>query len=142
MFSAIADGFGYLFGLLWKVANWILDGLYTLLKPVFEFIGAIFYFVYKLGIVLYKVLEIVVAIAKMLIGISVGLFKTIFGLSYTGSSSGAIPSSYMSAFGKMQPIFEQLQFNKLAYLLIFGIWIAAAIVAMRIIGGLRGGGVE
>lgn len=142
MFTAIADGFGYLFGLLWDVCEWVLNGLYAILKPVFEFIGAIFYFLYKLGVVLYKVLEIVVAIARMLIGISVGLFKTIFGLSYSASTVSPLPNSLNNVVGKLQPIFEQLQFNKLAYILIFAIWIAAALAAMRIIGGLRGGGVE
>lgn len=139
MFSAVADGFGYLFRLIWEACSWVLDGIYWLLKPVFDLLGGIFYFIFKIGVVLYKVLEIVVTVVKLLIGLATGLFRTIFGLSYSGQSA-VIPDSYMTIFGKLQPIFASLQLNKVAYLLSFGVWIMAAFVAMRIIGGMRGAG--
>ncbi|WP_336791153.1 hypothetical protein [Paenibacillus sp. MMO-177] len=142
MFKAIADGFGYLFSVIWSAVVWVMNGLYRLFQPVFEFIGAIFYFVYKLGVILYKVLEIVLAIGRMLIGLSTGLFKTILGLSYNPATASPIPESYSSVIAKLQPALETLQFNKVAYVLMFVIWITTAIFAMRIIGGFRGAGGE
>lgn len=140
MFKAIADGFGYLFGLLWQLGTFILNGIWMLLQPVFEFIAAIGYFIYKLGAVLYKVLELVLSLAKLMIGLSAGLFKTLAGLSYSGSAASPFPASYNEAIANIQPVFATLQFNKIAYLLTFGIWLATIIIALRLIGGMRGAG--
>lgn len=139
MFSAIADGFNWLFSLLWQVASFILNGLWSLLKPIFELIGAIFYALYKLGVVLVKILELVLMLARLLGGIVTGLFKTIAGLSYTGGAS-PLPASYSETIGHLQSVFTSLQFNKVAYLMQFAIWIATGVIALRLIGGMRGGG--
>lgn len=140
MFSAIADGFNYLFGLIWTALQWLLNGLTALFRPVFDFLDAIGYFLYKLGVILYKVLELVVSLGKMLIGLGTGLLKTITGLSYTASAPSPLPSAYSEAVGNLQPIFAQLQLDKVAYLVTFAIWIMTAIITMRLIGGMRGGG--
>lgn len=142
MFSAIADGFNWLFGLLWDLALFVLNGLYLLLKPVFDLIGAIFYFLYKIGVVLVKVIELVLMLGRLLVGLTIGLFKTLAGLTYSGNATSPLPGSYSETVGQLQSIFTSLQFNKVAYLLQFGIWIATGIVALRLIGGMRGGGGE
>lgn len=139
MFSAVADGFAYLFGLIWNGLEWLLDGLYSLLSPIFDFLSAIFYFIYFIGLILFKIVVIVLTIVKLLIGLMSGLFKTIFGLA-PSNDIAVIPSSYMDVFGKLQPIFNTLQLDKVAYLLSVGIWLFTAFVAVRIIGGMRGGG--
>lgn len=139
MFSAIADGFGYLYGLLADLFHMLLDGIWTLLQPIFELVGAIFYFLYMLGVVLVKILAVVLAVGKLLVGIVTGLFKTILGLGYTGSGA-ALPGSYNAAFAKIMPFVNSLQLDKVAYILVFGIWITAGFYAIKIIGDMRGGG--
>lgn len=139
MFSAIADGFSYLFSLLGDLGLFILNGIMKMIQPIIDFIGAIFYFVYKLGLVLVKVLALFGTLARLLVGLLTGLFKTITGLAYTGAGA-EMPASYQSAFDNLQPVFNQLQFNKLGYVLIFTVWLFTAFVAVKIIGNMRGGG--
>lgn len=139
MFSAIADGFRYLYDLLIRLGTYILNGIWRLFSPLFEFIGAIFYFLYMLGVVLVKIVAVVLALGKMLVGIVTGLFLTITGLNYTGAPA-TLPNSYSSVFGKLAPILGNLQMDKVAYLLSFGIWITAAFYAVKIIGEMRGNG--
>lgn len=138
MFSAVADGFSYLFDLIWRAFRWLLDGLSVLLSPVFELLAAIFYFVYMVGVILYKIVLIVLTIGKLLIGLLTGLFKTIFGLA-PSSNVAAMPQAYHDVFSKLQPIFLTLQLDKVAYLLSFALWIFTAFVAVRIIGTMRNG---
>lgn len=138
MFHAIAAGFNYLWGFLKDLGTYFLNAIAWLLKPVFDLIGAVFYFVYKIGVVLLKVVEVVLSIGKLLIGIGSGLFKTITGLSYTGTPA-VIPDSYNQVFTKLQPVFMTLQLDKVAYLIIFTIWIYTAFTAIKIIGDMRGG---
>lgn len=138
MFHAVADGFNYLWGFIKDFGKWLLDGIYWLLKPILDLIGAIFYFLYKVGIVLVKVIEVVLAVGKMLIGICTGFFKTILGLSYTGRPA-IIPDSYNQVFIKLQPVLNTLQLDKIAYLITFSIWVFTALTAIKIIGDMRGG---
>jgi hypothetical protein len=138
MFSAIADGFGYLFGLLGKLGLWILEGIGKLLAPIFELIGAIFYFIYMLGVVLVKIILLVVGVGKLLLGVVAGLFMTIAGLSYS-ESAPVLPGSYQSAFDHLGGFIGGAQLDNVAYLLVFAIWLFTAFGAIRIIGAMRGG---
>ncbi|MCY7486733.1 hypothetical protein [Paenibacillus alvei] len=138
MFSAIADGFGYLFGWMSDLFQWFMDGILWLLQPLLDLIGAIFYFIYCVGLVLIKVFAVVLTIGRLLIGLTTGLFKTITGLGIAGGSA-PLPASYTGTFSKLQPIFAQLQIDKAAYVIHFAIWITAAFLAIKIIGGMRGG---
>lgn len=139
MFKAIADGFGYLFGFLGDMALWILNGLMKIFQPIIDFIGAIFYFIFMLGVLLVKVLSLFLSVAKLCIGLLTGLFKTVAGLSFSGSAA-AIPNSYQSTFDHLQPVFVTLQIDKIAYLLMFTVWVATAFTATKIIGNMNGGG--
>lgn len=112
----------------------------AIFRPVLDLIDAIGYFLYKIGVILYKVLELVVSLGKLLIGLATGLIKTITGLSYSPNTPSPLPGAYSEAVGNLQPIFSQLQIDKVAYLVTFAIWIMTAIIAMRLIGGMRGGG--
>lgn len=139
MFSAIADGFGYLFGLLRDLFMWLLDGLFYILTPVLDLIGAIFYFIYCVGLVLVKVFAVVLTIGRLMIGLTVGLFKTITGLGMAGGAA-PLPASYTGVFAKLQPLLGTLQLDKAAYVVHFAIWMSAAFIALKIIGNMRGGG--
>lgn len=136
MFRAVADGFSYLFDLIWRAFKWLLDGLYVLLSPIFDLIAAIGYFIYMIGVILYKVVIIVLAVGKLLIGLIVGLFKTIFGLA-PSSSVAVMPQAYHDVFNQLKPIFVTLQIDKVAYLLSFALWIFTAFIAVKIIGTMR-----
>jgi len=139
MFKAIADGFGYLFDLLGRFGKYILDGILWLLSPILDFFAMIFYFIYKLIAVLASVVRLVIDVGRLLLGLVTGLFKTIIGFNFTGSTT-ILPDSYQKVFLNLQPILKTLQVDKVAYLFQFGIWIFTAIIAMKIIGNMRGGG--
>lgn len=133
MFKAIADGFNYLFKLFIDLMLWMLNGIWKLLQPIFDLIGMIFEFVYWIGVIAVLVVKLVFGVGKLLIGLVVGLFKTIFGLAYTGGGP-SLPGSYSSVYAHLQPSLDRLQLDKIAYVLQFGIWIATAYLALRIIG--------
>lgn len=138
MFTAIADGFDKLFSWLGSLFSFLLDGLLKLLQPILDLIAGIFYLLYLLGVLIVKVLKLLVAVGKLLLGLVAGLFKTITGLSYTGAPA-AMPASYNNVFARLQPVFDTLQFDKLAYVVMFAISVMTIFTALKIIGGMRGG---
>lgn len=139
MFSAIADGFGYLFNLLGDFFMKLMSGLLWLLQPLFDLIGLIFAFIVWIGTIIVKIAMLVFAIGKMLVGLVAGLFSTIIGFGYTGKTSN-LPNSYMDAYTHIKPYLSVLQLDKVAYLFLFGIWFFTAWAALHIIGNMRGGG--
>lgn len=139
MFSAVADGFHYLFGLLGEGFLYLLDGIYALFRPLLDFLDMIFYFIYMLGVIIVKIVKLVFAVARMLIGLVQGLFATILGLSFSGRAV-VLPGSYQDAFIQLQPTMRKLQLDKVAYVIQFGIWVFTAFGAIQIIGKMRGGG--
>ncbi|MEK4240375.1 hypothetical protein [Paenibacillus sp. FSL H7-0714] len=139
MFSAIADGFNYLFSMLadffWK----LMDGLLWLLQPIFDLISLIFGLIVWIGVIIFKIVMLVFAVGKMLVGLIGGLFATITGFGYTGSTTN-LPGSYMEVYSHIRPYLSMLQLDKIAYLAQFGIWFFTAWAALHLIGGMRGGG--
>ncbi|MFD5023385.1 hypothetical protein ACFWMP_31310 [Paenibacillus sp. NPDC058367] len=139
MFRAIADGFNYLFGMLadffWKLMN----GLLWLLQPIFDLVALIFSFIVWIGVIIVKIVLLVFAIGKLLVGLIAGLFTTILGFGYSGSTTN-LPGSYMEVYSHIRPYLSMLQLDKIAYLIQFGIWFFTAWAALRLIGGMRGGG--
>lgn len=111
----------------------------VIFRPILDLIGAIFYLFYKLGVVLVEVVKIILGLGRLLVGLVVGLFKTLTGLSYTGTPS-TIPGAYSEAYSRLQPVMDRLQLDKLAYIILVAIWIFTAIAAIRLIGSMRGGG--
>lgn len=136
MFHAVADGFWYLFGFLGQLFGKLMDGLYRLLQPLFDLLGLVWEFVYYIGLVVVKVVHLVFTVARLLLGLGLGLTKTIFGFGYTGSSA-AIPSKYATAFAHIQPVIHTMQLDKLAYIFTFAIWLFTAYTAIKIIGDMR-----
>lgn len=141
MFSAIADGFKWLYELLINLFSWLLQGLLKLLQPFFDLIGIVFEFIFWIGVIIAKVVHLVFSLGKLLIGLITGLFKTILGLGYTGGGKG-LPGSYTSVYEHIRPALNMLQLDKVAYILQFSLWIFTALLAARIIGNMRGGGIE
>lgn len=141
MFSAIADGFKWLYQLLIDLFTFLLGGLLKLLQPIFDLLGIVFEFIYWIGVIIAKVVHLVFSIGKLLIGLITGLFKTILGLGYTGGGRG-LPSSYTNVYEHIRPALNTLQLDKVAYILQFTLWILTALMAARIIGNMRGGANE
>lgn len=139
MFHAIANGFKYLYDLLIKLGAWLLSGLYKLFQPIFDLIEIIFDFIYWIGVIIVKVVLLVFSIGKLLVGLVAGLFSTILGLNYTGASS-ALPDSYNSVYPHIQPALDMLQMDKIAYIVLFSLWLVTGFMAIKIIGNMRSGG--
>lgn len=139
MFRAIADGFGYLFGWLGDLFGWLLRGILAIFQPLIDLIAAIFYFLYKIGVVLVMIIELVFNIGRLLIGLLAGLFATLTGLNYTGKPAN-IPAAYQDVFNRLQPIYDTLQLDIIATLMQWVLWIMTAFIAVKIIGNMRGGG--
>ncbi|MBU8764194.1 hypothetical protein KM868_11895 [Micrococcus luteus] len=140
MFHAIANGFNYLMDLLIRLFSWLLSGLYKLLQPIFDLIYIIFDFIYWIGVIIVKIVVLVFTIGRLLVGLIAGLFSTILGLSYTGSGDTGLPNSYTAVNQHLSPILGALQLDKVAYLILFLLWIATGFAAIKIIGNMRGGG--
>lgn len=138
MFDGIKKAFQYLFDLLKNLFVWILEGITAIFKPIIDLIFGIGYFIYSLGVLAVEILGLLGSVAKLAFGLIQGLFLTITGLSYQGTPA-TLPGSLGSAVNNLQPVFEQLQFNKIGFVVIFSIWLFAALAATRIIQTFRGG---
>ena len=88
LFSAIKEFFGDLFNgllsFLKTLFGWLLDGLSFLFKPIFDVLDALFYFLYKLGLLLYEGILVVLAVARLVVGLFIGGTRTILSLAYDG----------------------------------------------------------
>jgi hypothetical protein len=140
MFHAIANGFNYLMDLMIRLFSWLLSGLYKLLQPIFDLIYIILEFFYWIGVIIVKIVFLVFAVGRLLVGLITGLFSTILGLSYTGHGPTGMPNSYTAVNQHLSSILGALQLDKVAYLILFLLWIATGLTAMKIIGNMRGGG--
>lgn len=138
MFDGIKKAFQFLYDLLITMFEWILNGIAAIFQPIIDLVIGIGYFIFMIGTVLVEILQLIGAVAKLAIGIVTGLFKTITGLSYSGSPAN-IPGTFDSVFDQMQPVLQALQFNKIGYVITFSIWVFTAIYAVRIIQTFRGG---
>ena len=138
MFDGIKKAFQYLYNLLIDLFQWILEAITAIFKPIINLVLGIGYFIYKIGLLLVEVLQLIGSVAKLALGLVQGLFKTILGLSYQGTAAN-LPGSLSAAVDNLQPIFQTLQFNKIGYVIIFSIWLFAALAATKIIQTFRGG---
>lgn len=138
MFEGIKKAFQYLYQLLTDLFNWILEGITAILKPIIDLVFGIGYFIYSLGVLVVEILGLLGSVAKLAFGLVQGLFLTITGLSYQGTPA-TLPGSLGSAVVNLQPVFETLQFNKIGFVVIFSIWLFAALAATKIIQTFREG---
>ncbi|MBY9087515.1 hypothetical protein KIH86_25335, partial [Paenibacillus sp. HN-1] len=85
-----------------------------------------------------SLIALFLSLGKLLMAFIKGIFATLAGFTYTPST----PSN-----GQWTPIFHNVidslgpyQLDKIAYILLFCIWISTAYAAIRIIGSIRNGG--
>ena len=147
----IGDAFGKLFSVIWTVITWLgkqiaklFQSLFDLLINFFLFfydlIAGLLYLLFKIGVLAVKLFQVLLAAGQMLWSFVVGLIKTMGQLVY--SPIGQSPNNaYGGMIGRvMTQADSALQLTSIAYILLFVIWISAAISAIKIISSIRVGG--
>lgn len=124
--SFLASLFGFLF-------NGLITVLKAIFKPILMLVAIVFYFIYKLAELFVTLFQVLLAIGKLLYSLVMGLFHTLAGFIWTpitpnhGSWSGAINEVFIAL--------APYQLDKIAYVLMFAIWIMTAVAAIRILSG-------
>lgn len=146
IFSQVYDfGMNMLSAALSWISNFFMmlfTGLFDLLKiifqPIFIVISMIFYFIFKLSHLIFMLLVALLEIGKLFYALVKGLLNTITGFVFTPSTPD---------HGSWTPIFQNVfdglnyyQLDKVAYILMFLVWIITAVVAIRTISAPKGGG--
>lgn len=132
LFSVVLSAIGDFFG-------WLLDGLVKILtaifKPIFILIAIIFYFFYKIAEIFLLLFQVLLAIGKLLYSFVQGLIVTIAGFAWTPTtpSNGSWSHPIKEVFRGL----ELFQLDKIAYLLMFAIWIFTVLAVIRILSGRR-----
>lgn len=144
IFGGVYNFFANLIGALvsWiaKALGWLLEKLFAFLKllfkPLFILIAIIFYFLFKIAELFVLLFSVLLSIGKLFFALVKGLVLTITGLSFTPSTPnhGAWTDPMEQAFQGL----SYFQLDKIAYVLLFAIWIVTAYVAIRILSN-RGG---
>jgi hypothetical protein len=135
LFSAALSFLANLFGMLFSGLITVLKAIF---KPILILVALIFYFVYKLGELILTLFVVLLAIGKLLYSLVMGLFNTLAGLTWTPSTPSHGTWSVM--IGEVFTALEPYQLDKIAYLLMFVIWISTAFAAIKIL--TRGGAGE
>lgn len=147
----IGDAFKKLFDVLWMVVLWLgrqiakmfqslMDLLISFFTVIFDLIAALLYFLFKIGVLAVKLFQVLLSTMQLLWSFIVGLIRTMGQLVY--SPIGASPNNaYGSMIGRvMTQADSALQLTPIAYILLFVIWVSAAISAVKIISSIRVGG--
>jgi len=129
MMSGLADLFGYLF-------NGLISVLKAIFRPILIVVAIIFYFIYKLAELVSMIFQVLLSIGKLLYSFVMGLFKTLAGLTWTSSTPNH--GSWSQPISEVFKALEPYQLDKIAYVLMFVIWVMTAIAAIKIISS-RGG---
>lgn len=122
--SAISNTLGYL-------VQGLINVLTTLFKPILMLLAIIFYFFYKLAELVLALLAVLLAIGKLLYAFVMGLFRTLAGFTWTPTTPDH--GSWTSAIGEVFTALEPYQLSKIAYLMLFAIWIMTAIGVIKIL---------
>jgi len=149
LFSFLADIFSKLFGVIWEGIKWIgnllkllfqglIDLLFVFFEAIFGLIAGLLYFLYMIGVLAVKLFLVIFEMAKLLWALVTGFAKSLASLQYTPRSTGG--NSYSEVFGKLFTALEPLQLNSIAYILLFVLWFATAISAIKLLSSIRVGG--
>lgn len=147
----IGDAFSKLFSVIWMALSWLgkqigkfFQSLFDLLINFFMFfydlIAGLLYLLFKIGVLAVKLFQVLLAAGQLLWSFIVGLIRTMGQLVYNpiGSSPN---NAYGSMMGQvMTQANSAFQLTSVAYILLFVIWISAAISAIKIISSIRVGG--
>lgn len=145
----IGDAFKKLFGVLWDVIKWLWKLLYKIFEPVIDFlkmiVGVIFavidaflYFLYQIGVLVVKLFLIIFETMKLLWSLIVGFGRTLASFNYTPRGSGG--HGYSETMGKLFSMLGPFQLNAVATILMFIIWYTTVIAAIKYISSIRVGG--
>lgn len=147
----IGDAFGKLFSVLWMIITWLgrqigkfFQSLFDLLigffKVIYDLIAGLLYLLFKIGQLAVKLFQVLLEAMQLLWSFIVGLIKTMGQLVYNPISHSP-NNAYGSMIGNvMTQANGALQLSSIAYILLFVIWISAAISAVKIISSIRVGG--
>lgn len=142
--------FGFFGNLLSAALDWIgklltklFNGLFALLKaifmPILILIAIIFYFVFKLSELVFTLLKVLLAIGKLFYALVMGLLKTMTGFVFNPPAQpnhGSWTPVFKNVFGG----FDYFQMDKLAYILLFIVWITTAVAAIKILSSFGSNG--
>lgn len=131
--------FDFLSGLVQNALNALADFLQRLFQPVLDLIAAIFHLVEKLWQLLGLLFQLFISLGHLIVAFIQGLFSTLAGLSYSGQTPSGLDSNVMQASSAVTGVFSILQLDTIAYLCLFGVWIATAVMVVRMIGSFGGG---
>lgn len=120
----LADLFGFLF-------NGLIAVLKAIFKPILIVVALLFYFVSKLAVLIFTLLGVLLDIGKLLYSFVMGLFKTLAGLTWTPTTPDH--GSWSSPIAEVFIALEPYQLDKIAYVLLFIIWITTAYSAIQIL---------
>lgn len=135
LFGRLFEFFGSLFGHLFQL---LFDFLRLLLRPIFVVIGLLLYVVYKIAELAVTLIQLFLALGRMLVMFVKGLFQTLLGFSYSGSTPNS--GSWTPIFRNVSDGLNYFQFDKVAYVLVFLIFFATGFIIIRQIGSIRNGG--
>jgi phage-related protein len=113
--------------------NGLIEALKAIFMPVLVLIAFIFYFIYKLGELLIVLFQVLLSVGKLIYSFVMGLFKTLAGFVWTPMtpSHGSWSEPIREVFAALEPY----QLNKIAYVLMFVIWIFTAVGVVKILSG-------
>lgn len=147
----IGDAFKKLFEVIWSGVSWLgrqignfFQALFDLLigffTVIFDLIAGLLYLLFKIGALGIKLFQVLLEAGKLLWSFIVGLIRTMGQLIF--SPIGQSPNNaYGSMIGQvMTQANSALQLTSIAYILLFVIWLTAAISAIKIISSIRVGG--
>jgi len=137
IYSFFANAFGSLFSYLGSLFSRFFTGLTEFLtaffNPVMQLIAAIFYFLYKVGLLLLLIIEIIFRFVFFFVYVMKGLFMTIIGLSYNGQAA-TLPPRYQEVIDNVQPALQIMQMDKIATLCLWAVWVFIAMALIRVVG--------
>jgi phage-related protein len=143
LFNFLGNLFSDLYDFLTGLLQDFLDALVTVLKklfqPIFDLIEAIFHFVEKLFEFLWLLLQLFLQLGHLIIAFIEGLFDTLAGLNYDGSTP-SLDSQMSGSVDVMNTAMSILQLDNASYICLFAVWIFTAVAVVKMIGKFRGNG--
>lgn len=147
----IGDAFKKLFDVIWSVISWLgrqianlfqklIDVLMVFFQVIFDLIAGLLYLLFKIGELAIKLFQVLLAAGQLLWSFVVGLIRTMGQLVF--APIGKSPNNaYGSMVGEvMTQANSALQLSSIAYIMLFVIWLSAAISAIKILSSIRVGG--
>lgn len=133
IYTFFSSAFGALFSFLSSLFSNLFEGIVALFTPVLQLVGAVFYFLYKLGVLLVLVIEILFRFVFFFVYVMKGLFVTLIGLSYNGKTA-VLPHRYQEIVDNIQPALKMAQMDKIAVLCLWAVWVFIGIALIKVVG--------